>query len=67
MGHSDEYVRGYTTKNGTCVATYYQSSNGTTLDNYRSGPRFWDQRSDWRAVGSVVLDGADDEQTETQD
>ncbi len=35
VGHSDEYVRGYTTKNGTYVAPYYRSSpNGTTLDNY---------------------------------
>jgi hypothetical protein len=33
----------------------------------RGGPRFWDQRFDWKVVGSVVLDGADDEQAETED
>src|SRR5262249_47638588 len=33
----------------------------------RSGPRFWDQRLDGKTAGSVVLDGADDEQAETED
>lgn len=32
---AQEYVHGYTTKNGTYVAPYYRSSpNSTTLDNY---------------------------------
>ena len=31
------------------------------------GPRFWDHRLDWSGAGSVVIDGADDEQTETED
>src|SRR5512147_537497 len=33
----------------------------------RGGPRFWDQRLDWREVGSVVVDGDDDEEAETED
>ena len=33
----------------------------------RSGPRFWDRRLDWKVVGSVVLDGANDEQAEAKD
>ena len=34
---------------------------------HRSGPRFWDRRLDWKVVGSVVLDGANDEQAEAKD
>ena len=33
----------------------------------RSGPRFWDQWLDWSGVGSVVVDGDDDEEAETED
>lgn len=32
---ADQYVNGYTTKNGTYVAPHYRSSpNNTVLDNY---------------------------------
>src|SRR5512132_2434942 len=31
------------------------------------GPRFWDRGLDWRTTGSVVIDGADDEEAETED
>lgn len=31
------------------------------------GPRFWDQGLDWNGVGSVVVDGDDDEEAETED
>jgi hypothetical protein len=37
------------------------------VSQHRSGPRFWDQRLDWKTAGCVVLDGADDEQAETED
>ena len=36
-------------------------------DNRRSGPRKWDQGANWNGAVSVVVDGDDDEEAETED